>query len=189
MAEVLSLVRSRLPVLSLGVDRPERQTNIRRTTHLLVAERDVVSIDIAAVLRGVVAVDSAPELVTVSILRGEEYSITQDELAVLLAIPTDRWIDIGEAGSPTLIETFADRGLVVSDADEPGLAELRRLDEGLSDAGWDLYGALYHSLGRWKGVLALDGAESLGTEDGRRGGMALDGGAVRAPSSGVPHRR
>jgi putative peptide maturation dehydrogenase len=100
----------------------------------------------------------------VSILRGGEYSITQDELAVLLAIPTDRWIDIGEAGKPTLIETFADRGLVVSDADEPELVELRRLDEGLTDAGWDLYGALYHSLGRWKGVVALDDAESLRTE-------------------------
>jgi putative peptide maturation dehydrogenase len=129
----------------------------------------VVSVDIGAALRGVVAVDSAPELVAVSILSGEEYSITQEELAVLLAIPTDRWIDIGEAGDPTLVEGFADRGLVVSDADEPGWAELKRLDNALSDAGWDLYGALYHSLGRWKGVLAPD-AESLGTELGSEEG-------------------
>jgi putative peptide maturation dehydrogenase len=110
------------------------------------------------------AVDSSRGLVAVSILRGEEYPITQDELAVLLAIPTDRWIDAGEAGSPELIESFAERGLVVSDADRTALAELKRLDNGLTEAGWDLYGALYHSLGRWKGAMALAGAESPGTE-------------------------
>jgi putative peptide maturation dehydrogenase len=139
---------------------------------VVVAERDVASVDVGAVLRGVMAVDSAPGLVAVSILRGDEYPITQDELAALLAIPTDRWTAAGEAGSPELIQSFAARGLVVSDADDPGLAELRKLDDALRDAGWDLYGALYHALGRWQGVRAPDDAYAPGAEpegDGWKG--------------------
>lgn len=50
------------------------------------------------------------------------------------------------------IADLAEKGLVLTTADDPQLAELRRRDEQLSSGPWNIYAALFHSLTRWRDV-------------------------------------
>jgi putative peptide maturation dehydrogenase len=52
---------------------------------------------------------------------------------------------------------LAQEGLLLTDADDPQLAELRRRDEQLEGGQWGPYAALYHAVTRWRGAdLALE---------------------------------
>jgi len=109
----------------------------------------VQTFDLAAALRGEARFGWAEELVAFSILRGEETPLSAEDAAVLLAIPADRWV--AADGVPP---AFVQAGLVLTDGEEG--RELRARDEHLTELGWDLYGALYHAQGRWRGVVAAD---------------------------------
>jgi putative peptide maturation dehydrogenase len=47
---------------------------------------------------------------------------------------------------------LAEKGLVLSTADEPHLAALRRKDEQIATNQWNIYAALFHSLTTWRDV-------------------------------------
>lgn len=101
----------------------------------------------------------------ISILKGARYAITSEELTFLLSLPAGRWADAGDANAMAL--DLARKGLVVSDAPDPELEELRRRDEELSSGRWNLYAALYHFMTRWDGV-------DLRTNFGRDGELPAD---------------
>lgn len=86
----------------------------------------------------------------ISILAGEQHALDEAELAFLLALPYDGWA--GAEADGVDVRSLADRGLVVSDAEGEPLAGLRRRDEALTRARWNVYAALHHFLTRWSEV-------------------------------------
>ncbi|HEY3069528.1 MAG TPA: putative peptide maturation dehydrogenase [Gaiellaceae bacterium] len=99
-------------------------------------------------------------LVAVSVLKGEELPLSDDQARRLLGIPTDRWIRVDETGDLAALRELAFHGLIVSDGPDERLAELRRRDEQLASPAWNRYAALYHSLTRWADVRAVVAGEA-----------------------------
>jgi putative peptide maturation dehydrogenase len=133
---------------------------VRRTRYLLFSRQDDLYPDVPALLRGVARLAAIPSTRVISILRGEEYRIGPQELELLLSIPSDRWVerDGMDAG---MLDRFAAMGAVVTDKPDEALAELARRDDELRAGQWNLYGALYHFLTKWRDV---DLAIGLGDE-------------------------
>ncbi len=130
---------------------------VRRTQYAFLYCADRPFLEVGALLRGEVAPTSIRELRAVSILAGREYELRRDELEALLALPADRWAE-AERSEP--IDGLADKGMVLlRDAD--GLrAEFLHRDEQLQATHWNVYGALYHSLTRWRDAdVGIDGVE------------------------------
>jgi putative peptide maturation dehydrogenase len=96
----------------------------------------------------------------VSVLKGEEIPLSDEQVRALRAVPADRWIRLeGNADSSMLLE-LARQGLVVTDGADEVLVEFRRRDEQLAAPAWNRYAALYHSMTRWKGVRAVVAGEA-----------------------------
>jgi putative peptide maturation dehydrogenase len=93
--------------------------------------------------------------VALSVLRGVEVPLDDGQLALLRTIPADRWQDLATAGSREALTALAQAGLLVTDSQEPDLAELRRRDEQLAAPAWNRYAALFHAFTRWSDVHAV----------------------------------
>lgn len=91
-------------------------------------------------------------LVAVGVLAGAETPLDDDELAVLRAVPANRWVRAEQAGPEAVVRQLAERGLLVTDDPDPCLVELRRRDEALAAPAWNRYAALYDSMTHWSGV-------------------------------------
>jgi|KBSSwiStaDraftv2_1062776.scaffolds.fasta_scaffold10694_3 putative peptide maturation dehydrogenase len=124
---------------------------VRRTRHLVVCCQDTTLPDIAALLRGVARVVTVEETYAISLLRGERHVVSNEDLGVLLSIPSGRWIDGHDLDRATL-DRFTAMGLVLADDGTSEHAELIRRDAELDTSGWNLFGALYHFLTRWRDV-------------------------------------
>jgi putative peptide maturation dehydrogenase len=124
---------------------------LRRTRYLFFTCQDETFVDIPALLSGTARL--APHRVTyaISILCGEEYPITRDELDCVVSVPSDRWMDDGGM-DPSMVDRLAHLGILLSDADDASLAELVRRDDELEAGQWNLYGALLHFLTKWRDV-------------------------------------
>lgn len=130
---------------------------VRRTQYAFLYCADRPFLEVGALLRGEVAPTSIRELRAVSILAGREYELSHEELEALLALPADRWVDI-ERSTP--IDSLADKGMVLSREADDRRAEFRHRDEQLQATHWNVYGALYHSLTRWRGAdVGIDGVQ------------------------------
>src|SRR5205807_5734943 len=104
----------------------------------------------------------------VSVLKGEESPLAEDDARLLLAVPADRWIRAEEGGDPATVRDLAARGLLVTDGGDEELFELRRRDEQLASPAWNRYAALYHALTRWSDVrAAVAGEAPLPAKSGR----------------------
>jgi putative peptide maturation dehydrogenase len=123
--------------------------NVRRTRFLFFYAEDRGFLDVSELLRGEAKAVTVQQLYAISILTGQEHPITPPDLEALLAIPCEEWVNRAET---TQIAEFARGGLIVSDDGGPELADLRRRDEQLDGSGWSLYGALYHSMSRWRDI-------------------------------------
>jgi putative peptide maturation dehydrogenase len=97
--------------------------------------------------------DDAAQVVALAILSGEQHLLSPEEFALLRRLPAERSVAAGDDDTRA-IESLVDKGLVVSDADEPRAAALRERDEALSTNEWNLYAALYHYMTQWEGVEA-----------------------------------
>jgi putative peptide maturation dehydrogenase len=123
----------------------------KRTRYLAFTCQDEPSPDIPALLRGSARLVSARVTYAISILRGREYPIAEDELAFLLSVPSDRWVERADADGE-LVRRLAHRGLLVTDDDDQELADLARRDRALEDGQWNLYGALAYFMTKWRDV-------------------------------------
>jgi putative peptide maturation dehydrogenase len=126
---------------------------VRRTEYAFFYCQDGDSLDIPMLLRGRAVLEPVRQILGLSILTGETHAISDSELEALFSIPARAWIDTdeldaGEASIPSL----ARAGLVVSDAPDALLSELRRRDELLSESQWNVYAALYHFMTKWRDV-------------------------------------
>jgi putative peptide maturation dehydrogenase len=99
-------------------------------------------------------------LVAVSVLKGGEVPLSDEQVRVLREIPAERWIPLERNADATTLLGLAREGLVVTDGADEVLVEFRRRDEQLSSPAWNRYAALYHSMTRWKGVRAVVAGEA-----------------------------
>ncbi len=79
-------------------------------------------------------------------------TLDEDALDVLLAVPSDRWVPEDDAGEPAIVRRLAERGLLVSDADDERLRALRAIDERLTATSWHRYAALHRATTAWGDV-------------------------------------
>jgi putative peptide maturation dehydrogenase len=125
----------------------------RRTSYAFYRCEDGRTIDPPALFSGETVLPTAPRLVALSILTGEEHEITLDELGTLLRIPSDRWIDLAEADVETAdAAKLARNGLLLTDPPHDGIHDLRQRDDQLSASHWDVYAALHHFMTKWRDV-------------------------------------
>lgn len=123
---------------------------IRRTVYAFFHRYDAPVLAPEDLLRGEANVRREPRLLAISVLRGAEFEISEDDFTLLASVPSDRWVDVDEL---TLEHRrLAELGLLVSSQADPLLAELLRRDEQLTDGRWNIYAALFHSLTRWSDV-------------------------------------
>jgi putative peptide maturation dehydrogenase len=84
-------------------------------------------------------------------LRGDVHPVSPDEHALALTTPAERWVEVQEADREVM-RSLADRGVLLSDDDDPELARLRARDEALSASGWNLYAAFHYLMTKWSGM-------------------------------------
>ncbi len=133
---------------------------IRRTVYVLFHHQDSVVPDLGLLLRGVAAAVHLPQAYAISILTGEEHPLAPEELEVAASVPSDRWVEAD--GLPReIVRGLALKGVLITDEDDAELAALRRRDEVMAATGWNLYGALYHFMTKWRGIGPADAGEEL----------------------------
>jgi putative peptide maturation dehydrogenase len=126
----------------------------RRTVYAFFAWHDGTFLDLENLFRGEVMLSPQRQLLAISVLRGEPVPVSAADVELLGAVPSDRWVDSAEVvtADDGQLDELARAGLLVSDDDEPTLAELRQRDEHLAEGQWNVYAAVYHALTRWHGV-------------------------------------
>jgi putative peptide maturation dehydrogenase len=120
---------------------------------------------VAALVRGNVELSPSERTVALSALTGESCTLSDDELRLVLALPDNRWTDVS-ADAETLARLAAD-GVLVTDAPDGALVELRRRNERLAADGWHPSAALMHFVGKWRDV-AFDVDAEFWTETTKR---------------------
>jgi putative peptide maturation dehydrogenase len=127
--------------------------SVRRTEYAFFYCQDGDSLDIPLLLRGQTVLEPVRQILALSILTGEALAISDSEMELLFSIPRRTWIDTAELdGGEASTSALARAGLVVSDASDALLSELRRRDELLSSNQWNVYAALYHFMTKWRDV-------------------------------------
>ena len=124
---------------------------VRRSEYLFFFCHDGRFLDIEQMLRGVARLAPLRQLYAVSILAGKEVPLTRKELDVVLSVPADQWIDV-DGMDETMLDRLVGNGLLLADGGNEEAAEFRRREELLSAGEWNLYGALYHFLTKWRDV-------------------------------------
>lgn len=135
--------------------------NVRRSLHVFIHFQGELFLDLGELLRGGVHVTrgQGDEPVAVSLLTRGEHLLAAPALRLLAGLPASRWTPLEEAAArfdvgTGLVLDLARKGLLLSDAPEPGLADLLRREERLAASPWETYAALYHRLSSWRGVVA-----------------------------------
>jgi putative peptide maturation dehydrogenase len=131
-------------------------TRARRSVYLLLHPADGASPDFAALLRGTARPLAGTQVFALSILTGDAHPLSGEELERLLAIPSDRWVDVPDDET---VERLTRCGLLVVEGGDGEVELLRLRDERLGACGWNLYAALYHFLTRWRDVDLRTGDE------------------------------
>lgn len=116
---------------------------VRRTRWAFLRCADGAYLDVGSLLRGDARLELEPQLRSVSILTGVEHDLAPEELELLLTLPSDRAVATADARAEALLE----KGLVVVEGSESDARE-----QLLTESNWNLYGALYHSFSRWRGI-------------------------------------
>lgn len=109
-------------------------------------------LDVGALLRGEARLEREPRLSGVSIITGEEHVLTREEVDLLLELPLEEWTPC----SDPLLDELERKGLAVVEGSDTAAR-----DELLTATQWNVYGALYHSRTRWRGVDTKLGAPDV----------------------------
>lgn len=122
----------------------------RRTAYAFLYCHDTGFLDVGLLLRGKAEPISLRQVLGLSALTGEALPLSRAELDTFLEIPEGEWSE-APPREEARWEALARKGLLVSDADEEKLSELRRRDEALASGHWHVLAALHHFLTRWRG--------------------------------------
>jgi putative peptide maturation dehydrogenase len=87
----------------------------------------------------------------ISLLCGEEYPISREDLDLALSVSSDDWAEVPDGELDSAL-ALARKGVLVTDAADEELGALRARDEALASSGWNLYAALHYLMTKWSGV-------------------------------------
>ncbi|MFP5317388.1 MAG: putative peptide maturation dehydrogenase [Acidimicrobiia bacterium] len=129
----------------------------RRTSHVFFYLADWEFLDLDALMEGTLSLVPLHQVLAVSLLTEKEVVVDAEELRALAAVPSDRWISADDAvrehgTSAGLLGSLAERGLLVTDSDDPRLAALRERDVILTSVPWNRYSLLAHVRTKWRDV-------------------------------------
>jgi len=155
---------------------------VRRSAYASFRYADGEALDLGALLSGELRRVRAPEVLAGSALTGEERALSEQEVAILAATPTDAWTPPDDLAAPaSTLEKLARSGLLIADSDEAELAELRAREERLAAVHWPPRAATYHFLTRRRDVeLGVD-ADAL-----RQAPTPEDAAAALVEAAGTP---
>ena len=102
---------------------------VRRTEYAFFYCQDRDVLDIPRLLRGEAVLEPEQQILALSILTGEAHPITTTDLELLVSIPAKAWTDVD--GDDPRLHALALNGLVVTDATDVRLSELRQRRSGL----------------------------------------------------------
>jgi putative peptide maturation dehydrogenase len=128
---------------------------VRRSSWVFFYRHDGSFVDVPRLFAGEVKVVPMAQTLAISLLTGEELVVSDAELAVLFAVPSNRWVErstLAEEHGEELVARLVGQGLLVTDEADGDLAELRRRNERLTADHWHPYAALYHFMTRWQDV-------------------------------------
>src|SRR5919204_29741 len=129
-------------------------TRFRRTKYVFAYFEDREFLDIGRLLHGEAVVAPLRQILAISVLTGKEHVVSRAELDLLASVPSDQWTERDGEDAEALAE-LARKGLVLSDAHDDSLRELRRRDESLASSQWNIYAALFHFLTKSEDVVLL----------------------------------
>lgn len=122
---------------------------IRRPRFLCFVLDDYPFLDIDLLLRGTVEPVTVRQVYALSVLRGEPVALDAAEFELVTTTPSADWV---EAEDDEQARKLAHSGVLLCDADDPELAELRDRHDRLERLGWHREAALYYFLTKWRGV-------------------------------------
>jgi putative peptide maturation dehydrogenase len=122
---------------------------IRRPRYLAFFCDDYPFLDVDELLRGKVEPVTARQLCAFSILREAVVELSPEEFDLVLATPSDDWV---EADDEDLATELARKGVLVAEDGNEELRRLREREERLADLTWNLESALSHFVTKWRGV-------------------------------------
>ncbi len=126
--------------------------NIRRRRVCMVQVRDAARPNPASLLRGELDMRSAPVAELLCPLDGRRVPLTGADLAVLAALPGDRWVSRAEArtlsgADDAVLDSLLDKTALLGD--HPAHRQLVADEARLSAVGWHDLAAVYHRHTRW----------------------------------------
>lgn len=122
---------------------------VRRSAHLALRFEGTQVLDVGRLLRGEIELSPGSRLLAASAVTGEETPVTIEDVQTLLDVPDSGWT---EREADERVDSLLRRGLLVSDSDDPALAELREREERLTAVQWHPSAALFHAATRWRDV-------------------------------------
>lgn len=94
------------------------------------------------------------QILVIPILYGKEVIIERNEFSQILNISTEEWIEESKTKiQKERLDEFISWGILLSDHNQNKRAELLlKRDEILKNENWNIYAALSHFMGKWKGL-------------------------------------
>lgn len=122
-------------------------------------------LNLGMMLTGTVAVSNEDRIVATSQLTGEARALSEIDLRVLGWLSSNHWTPLSEAAGRLGIQAAAfdpllEAGLVIGDADDARLAELRSKEDRLRAMDWDDFAVQYHVMSRVRDVNVAEGLAS-----------------------------
>lgn len=127
---------------------------IRRTKFLFFYHRNNKFVDFAKLLVGEVELNQDKQLLCVALLLGDEVPISDKLFEQLKNIPLDNWIDVNDVTLTKIDLEFAiENGLLLLSEPNSIKSQLfKERDQILTNENWNIYGAFYHFMTKWKDI-------------------------------------
>ncbi|WMJ71276.1 putative peptide maturation dehydrogenase [Stenotrophomonas sp. 24(2023)] len=136
---------------------------IRRCAHLLLEPHDVVSVDLAALVRGSMATRVQPRWLARAAHQREPVEVDAEDMRVLGSIGAGTWMEC-PVGTPdaAIIAGLLEKGLLLSD--DPAHRLACQGDEQLREGHWWTPMAVAHAHSRWGGVDSVTDMHARGLD-------------------------
>jgi putative peptide maturation dehydrogenase len=127
---------------------------VKRTKFLFFYHRNNKFVDFAKLLEGEVELNQDKQLLCIALLLGDEIPISDTLFEQLKDIPLDEWVEINTLSlSKVDLEFVIEKGLVILDSPNTENSKLfKERDDILTNENWNIYGALYHFMTKWKDI-------------------------------------
>ena len=135
--------------------------HLKRSRYFVIVFEDHPVVDLGAFLRGRAEMTQEVSISVISPVAEAENRVTLPELEVLNRVPAGQWTQRSQlAADPSItdesLDALVDKGLLISDADEPTAKRLRQREASFHRCQWHPYAAFYNLMIKCPGGLSDD---------------------------------